>query len=126
MEEMIEAMRPQFERGYAPCDEPPGFEERAYKEWLKRGGKVKYLTAAAAHQLAAKPHPDHEVRENIVVAVLNCYLQAIEKKAKLGGRWMLFSEADKIRTPVRPNEVKTVHDRLRELGYTLNDDSIHW
>lgn len=29
-----------FERGLVPGDEPPGFEEREYREWKAAGGKV--------------------------------------------------------------------------------------
>lgn len=30
----------QFEQGYHPIDEPPGFEERWYKQWREAGGKT--------------------------------------------------------------------------------------
>jgi hypothetical protein len=30
----------EFRKGYAPGDEPPGLEERAYLVWLYCGGKV--------------------------------------------------------------------------------------
>lgn len=29
-----------FERGYVPCDEPPGLEECEYARWKHAGGKV--------------------------------------------------------------------------------------
>lgn len=38
-------MREQFEAGHVPMDEPPGFEERYYKQWLAEGGQVRKAKA---------------------------------------------------------------------------------
>jgi len=33
-------IRREFERGYAPTDSPPGFEERCYDAWKASGGRA--------------------------------------------------------------------------------------
>lgn len=37
----------QFEDGYTATDEPPGFEDRAYRMWREAGGVVKTKTVTA-------------------------------------------------------------------------------
>lgn len=40
----------QFEAGFVPMDEPPGFGERAYRQWKDAGGKVDAEKQSAAAQ----------------------------------------------------------------------------
>jgi len=44
--------REQFEAGYAPGDEPPGMEERCYRQWKEEGGRVLRGPAAVARAAA--------------------------------------------------------------------------
>lgn len=48
-----EYLRPEFEAGHVPCDEPPGIEEREYQKWLADGGAVKSKPLAAKTQTPA-------------------------------------------------------------------------
>jgi hypothetical protein len=51
LEEIPVVLIAEFENGYAPMDEPPGFEERYYAAWKAAGGKVKPKTPVTADDL---------------------------------------------------------------------------
>lgn len=40
LEDIPDWLQRQYERGYHPMDEPPGFEEMYYHKWKELGGQV--------------------------------------------------------------------------------------
>lgn len=125
VDRLVAMMRERFEKGYAPCDSPPGFEERAYQRWKELGGKAKYLTAEEAARLSSGP-PIAPVREDLVEYIVQAHLAAVRKAIERRCRRVLLSEVDRPRTPVTENERKAVRDKLAELGYRVTDTYMEW
>lgn len=70
MSERTDAAKPgpldaEFELGYHPCDEPPGFEEREYAKWKAAGGVVQPTVAEHLQAMLGREQASSTSRQNV-------------------------------------------------------------
>lgn len=132
---LVAMYRKEFEHGHVPCDEPPGFEERAYRLWKEQGGAVKFLDAREAAALA-RAYGSSSVRAEAVDAMYEMAQAMIAARAIAGERYATTSSvharigpksafADKFGVWSMP-EWHALADRLRAKNFLVFEDKIHW
>lgn len=96
--------------------------------------RTKHLTAAAAKDLAdgydahgpsGPAEQPATVRPDVVKSLVKHYLDAVERKARVGSRRLLWHEAA-TRGMYYRGEIEAVRDQLRTLGYTVDERGVRW
>ena len=66
------------------------------------------------------------VRPNVVTAIVEQYLLAIERKARSGGRRVLTHEVGMVPMRVSQGEKAAAKEKLTQLGYTVTEEGVRW